>query len=265
MREVGRAWRAKPVKAAIALACVVAVLPFLAAVAAGEVSGIGLTGSPDSPDGPDSPGGVFASHSGEDDGHDPPEWVSTQERVERHEALPCTGPEEPINFEIFSAGPSVAGMPLNTVRRRCDSSTPADEAPANFTNYIYGDCEIAEGATGCVPPLAIQTWPACQRSLGDYSFEGEPIPYRELPRIGSARVVLIEFMFEPRIEVYTGSSTVVIFAENDALAKKALEELRSQEIGKPPATRAEELEGEPDESLTAPSDGATEGELQCQS
>jgi hypothetical protein len=239
-------------------------LSFVVAVATGKVGGSYLPGGSDSPGGPDLPGGASTPPSGDGDGQVPIAWVSTRERVETHEALPCTGPKEPINFEIFSAGPSVAGMPLTDFNRRCGGTTPADEPPANLTNYFYGDCKIPEGATGCQPPLQIQTWPACQRALGDYSFEGKPIPYRELPRIGNARVVQIEFMFGPRIEVYTGSSTIVIFAENDALANKALEELRSQEIGKPPATRAEELEGEPNEILAAPSDGAMEGELQCQ-
>ena len=184
--------------------------------------------------------------------------------MRRHEALPCTGPEEPINFEIFSAGPSVAGVPLNTMQRRCGGTTPADEPPANFTNYVYGSCKIAEGATGCSPPLEVQTWPACQRSLADYSFEGKPMPHTRLPSINGAEAQEIEFPFGPRIEVYTKSSTVVIFANNPALAKEALGQLRSQEEDKPPATQAAELKGKPEEGLEPPSRGATEGKLQCQ-
>jgi hypothetical protein len=246
------------------LTCAVAALSLAVAVATGNVGSPDLSGGLNSPGGPDSPGGAFASPSGDGDGKVPTAWVSTRERVERQEALPCTGPKESTNFEIFSAGPSVAGVPLTDFKRRCGGTTPAEEPPANFTNYFYGHCKIEGGDTGCQPPLQIQTWPACQRSLGDYSFEGKPIPYRELPPIGDAQVVEIEFMFEPRIEVYTGSSTIVIFAENPDLANEALSQLRSREIGKPPATRAEELDGEPDENLTAPSDGAMEGELQCQ-
>jgi hypothetical protein len=159
----------------------------------------------------------------------------------------------------------VAGVPLSSFQRRCGGSAPADEPPANFTNYIYGHCEIAEGATGCEPPLEIQTWPACQRALGDYSFEGKPLPYRRLPSRGGAEVIEINFMLDNRIEVYTKSSTIVIFAEDPALARKALALLRSQEIGKPPATQADELEGEPEEGLGPPSDKAMQGELPCQS
>ena len=187
-------------------------------------------------------------------------WVSTHERAEEHEVLPCTGPKEPINFQIFSAGPSVAGMPLTDFNRRCGATTPADESPANFTNYIYGRCG---GDSSCEPPLQVQTWPACQRTLGDYSYEGKPMPYRQLPSIGDAEVVEIEFMFGPRIEVYTAASTIVLFAQDLTLAVKALEQLRSQEIGEPPATGADELRGPPDDGLAPPSDGATEGEMSC--
>lgn len=192
-------------------------------------------------------------------------WVSNQERVLKHEALPCTGPKDPINFEVFSAGPSAAGLPLNSFRRRCGGFTPADEPPANYTSYIYGDCQIAKGATGCRPPLEVQTWPACQRALGNYSFDGKPIPYTRLPSQSGAEVVEIHFMFGPRIEVYTKSSTVVLFAESRALAIEALGQLQSQETDKPPATQADELKERPEEGLEPPIDGATEGELQCRS
>ncbi len=214
-------------------------------------------------------GGGFGSGDGVDavpQGNPSSTWVSTEERVRRHEALPCTGPKEPINFEIFSAGPSIAGVPLTDFRRRCGGTTPADEPPANYTSYIYGDCNIAEGATGCKPPLEIQTWPACERSLAEYSFQGKPIPRTRLPSRNGAEVQEIVLPFgPPRIEVYSKSSTVVIFANDSALAREALGQLRSQEQDTPPATQAVELAGKPDEGLEPPSDGATEGELQCQS
>jgi hypothetical protein len=190
-------------------------------------------------------------------------WVSTPDR--KNEALPCTGPKDPINFEIFSAGPAVAGLPLTSVVRRCDAGAPADEAPANYVAYLYGHCEIADGATGCALPLQIHTWPACQRSLADYSFEGKPLPYRRLPEHGGAEVVEINFSLDHRIEVYTKSSTVVIFASSSALAKRAIELLRSQSKGKPPVTDANELGEMPPTQLEPPSDEAMEGGLSCQS
>lgn len=190
-------------------------------------------------------------------------WVSNDERVRKHEALPCTGAKQPINFEIFSAGPKVAGVPMNSMQRRCGGTTPIDEPPANYVNYIYGDCEVSEGASSCVPSLEIQTWPACQRSLADYTFAGKPMPYRRLKSAGGAEVVEIQFEFEPRFELYTGTSTIVIFTEDPALAEAAIAALQSQQAGDPPATTAGELEKQPDGGLAPPSDGATEGELSC--
>jgi hypothetical protein len=156
-------------------------------------------------------------------------------------------------------------LPLNTAVRRCDAGAPADEAPANYVAYTYGHCEIAEGATGCAPPLQIHTWPACQRSLAEYSFEGKPLPYKELPKRGEAEVVEIDFFLDNRIEIYTKSSTIVIFASEPALARKAVRLLRSQERGKPPVTDADTLGEQPVARLGPPSVGAMKGELSCQS
>jgi hypothetical protein len=247
----------------IALVCAVAILVFAVTVATGQDD------DPESPSGHDSLSDgnrALASRVSPDAGDRAPvSWVSTHERVQRHEALPCTGPKDPINFEVFSAGPSVAGLPLTDFNRRCGGTTPRDEPPANDTTYFYGRCKIAKGATGCAPPLEIQSWPACERALGDYSFEGKPIPYERLPSRGGAEVVEIDFMLDHRIEVYTKSSTVVIFAEKQAFAKKALKLLRFQPIGEPPVTKAAELKGDPEAGLAPPIDGATEGDLQCQS
>ena len=191
-------------------------------------------------------------------------WVSTDERVSKQEALPCTGPKDPINFEIFSVGSSISGLPLSGTARRCDPGAPADEAPANYVSYLYGHCEIAEGATGCALPLEIQTWPACQRSLAEYSFDGKPLPYRELPEASGAKVVEIGFALGHRVEIYTNSSTIVIFAADPALAREAVSLLRSQEIDTRPVTAGDTLEEEPLAQLKPPSEGATEGELSCQ-
>ena len=194
-----------------------------------------------------------------------PKWVPTRDLVLAHEALPCTGPKDPINFEVFSAGATPAGLPLNSTVRRCDESAPADEAPANFVAYTYGQCEIAEGATGCQLPLQIHTWPACQRSLGDYSFEGKPMPFKVLGKPDGAEVVEIDFMFEPRIEIYTRDSTVVIFANEPALALEAVDLLKSQEKGDSLVKDAHELDETPAAQLGPPIAGAMRGELPCRS
>lgn len=190
-----------------------------------------------------------------------PRWVSTHERVSRREALPCTGARDPSNFEVFSAGPAVAGVPMTGVVRRCDRGALADEITSNFFAYIYGDCKAQAG--GCRLPLQIRSYPACQRSFAEYEFEGKPLPYKELPPVGGARVREIEFLVDHRIEVYTGTSTIVISAADWSLAEEALRLLRGQPSGEPPATTADSLAQEPQEPLEPPAQGAIEGDLQC--
>lgn len=218
-------------------------------------------GVADSTDSPDSPLESGQPHGGGDTA-----WIPTHDRVVAHEALPCTGPYDPTNFEIFSAGPTVAGLPVSATVRRCDVAAPAHETPANRITYMYGRCEtLPEDEVGCVPPLEVQTWPACQRSLADYSFEGRPLPFRQLPKHGGAEVVEFDFALERRIEVYTKSSTIVIFADSPELGRKAVEHLSPQQVGKQPVTNAADLRGSSPGRLAPPTDGAMEGDLECRS
>jgi hypothetical protein len=264
----------RKVRVGIALGCAVTVLLLTVAIAMGQVGGGGSSAGTAQPPPVYDPAPPSEEEDEEKESAPPSEeeepaplpkgWVSTHELVQRHEALPCTEPQDPINFEIFSAGPEVAGLPLNATVRRCDTAAPADEAPANRITYIYGSCEPSEGEGGCAPPLEVQTWPACQRSKAGYTFEGEPLPYRRISNHGGAEVVEFNFELESRIEVYTKSSTVVIFADSRELALQAVALLNPQEKGAPPAMNGAELRGPPPETLGAPREGATQGKLQCQ-
>lgn len=232
LRGLRKASGAKKAKMGIALVCAVAVFLSGVAVATGAAGGT----DPDSG-----------------------EWHP----VYNDEALPCTGPEEPVNFETFSPGPSVAGLPLTYIERRCDGGPPAMRA--NYVSYLYGDCEIPEGATGCQPPLEVQSWPACQRFLAKYSFEGKPLPSRKLPKRDDAEVVEFDFALDNRIEVYTRKTTIVIFSTDLDLARQVVDLLEPQEEDGPPATKASELGKGPPEWLGAPAAGAMKGGLSCHS
>lgn len=54
------------------------------------------------------------------------------------ETVPCTGPHGPVNFEVFSAGPTPAGLPLTGTSRRCDTGVPRWGWPNNYVNYSHG-------------------------------------------------------------------------------------------------------------------------------
>ncbi|HEX9942300.1 MAG TPA: hypothetical protein VGG03_09810 [Thermoanaerobaculia bacterium] len=192
--------------------------------------------------------------------------VTTQDL--KRELPPCTEREQPTNFEVYSAGPQVSGLPVTETLRTCENDQPhAGELPANYVSYIYGDCPYRKaGEGGCPPPLAIQTWPACQRSLATYTFNGKPFPHQDvtddLSLEGGARVVYFDVFGEPRLEVYTKDATIVVYARSSALAIKAIENLRAHDPGTPPARFDNELEGEP-EDLAPPLPGATKGQLRC--
>lgn len=195
---------------------------------------------------------------------DGPRWVSTEERVSRREALPCTGPKDPVNFEVFSAGPAVAGVPMIAAVRRCDAGALADESRSNYLAYVYGRCQDEpHSGDSCVPPLQIRSYPACERTFVDYSFEGKPLPHKELPPIDGAKVFEIEFLVDHRIEIYTGTSTIVISAADWSLAEEALQLLRGQPDGERPATAAPSLESKSQGRLEAPVKAAIEGDLPC--
>lgn len=219
-------------------------------LAAGLATGRGGSPLHSSQDGVPSSGGLSEAVAGDIDGNP------------HHDTIPCTGPEEPVNFEVFSAGPTPAGLPLTGTSRRCDADVPPQGWPNNYVNYSYGDCEIPEGATGCYPPLQVQTWPACQRARTEYTFEGKPLKYRKLSESGEAEVV--EFTFPAdRVEVYTETATVVIFAANRDLARRAVHLLRPQSEGAKPASEGGDLDGPISDRLPPPVDGATSGKLRC--
>ena len=258
-----QSWATRKNWVRIALCGVATTLLLIAAVAIGAESKP-ATGSSEPHEVAGATGYLVHHHDSESAGTETA-WVPTSELVQRGEALPCTGPRDPINFEIFSAGSEVAGLPMTATVRRCDTASPAEEAPANRITYMYGECEISPTATGCAPPLEVQSWPACQRNLAGYTFEGKPMTYRELPRRGAAKVVEIDFALESRVEVYTSSTTIVIFADSPDLARKAVGLLIPQKKGQPPVTNRAGLRGVAPEALAAPSDGAMKGKLQCQS
>jgi hypothetical protein len=114
---------------------------------------------------------------------------------------------------IYWAGESVEGHEL----------VHAGEV-AGRTDFIYGDCEIeTEGwftDGGCAPPVDIQQWPLRQRHPAQFDIRScRRLTVRGVPAA----------IFESSggaLEIYTGSSVVVIFGESRAQQRRIAEELR---------------------------------------
>lgn len=110
---------------------------------------------------------------------------------------------------------------------RGQSVKPPIAAAVPFTSVVYGDCQ-AQSEQGCAPPLEIQSWPQCERNLASYgdSPTDEQLNAHEAVRLGAApNIPTQSFEDGTRIELYTGQTTIVVFADDPSLAQQAADAL----------------------------------------
>ncbi|HXF00072.1 MAG TPA: hypothetical protein VN458_06980 [Solirubrobacterales bacterium] len=175
---------------------------------------------------------------------------------------PCTGADEPANFPVYSLGSSVGGLPLTSITRRCDALEAGAPGRANYVSYVYGVCPgIEEGTENiCQAPLAIQTWPACERSLADYQLAaGVPYPREKLGKLEG--VPAYSFDEGTRVELYTSTATIAIFVTDPALIDPAVAAIQPEPASEPPGESAP-ADAE-SANLPPPAPGAITGTLSC--
>ena len=119
-------------------------------------------------------------------------------------------------FPLYYAGERVDGLRLVAVLRRDDT--------ASYVSFVYGECTPGDDA-GCSPPAEIQVWPACRRNLALYRGLQPAALELEPTTIRGVRAALLENGL--RLEIQTGPSTVVVFADSRARALRIAEALRS--------------------------------------
>ena len=175
-------------------------------------------------------------------------------------AEPCTPADEPTNFARFSLGESLGDLPLEAVRRRCVPASSKTLVSENFVSYLYGECDASKDEGICAPPVEIQTWPACERSLSSYEeMPGVEMPHSPISSLGKAKIV--KFDDGLRAEVYTDDSTVVIFGMSTGQVDQALDELQVEDPNSP---TTEILKSDvASQSLEAPDRGSMQGESSC--
>lgn len=92
-----------------------------------------------------------------------------------------------------------------------------------YWSFIYGDCTPPPSEGGCAPPLEVQVWSACVRSVSPvkvrkhrlYEFRGAKAtgggdgPYEVSP-----------------MEIFTGRTTIIVFGGDRSLIKTAARALR---------------------------------------
>lgn len=144
-------------------------------------------------------------------------------------------------FPLYYAGDRVDGLQLVAVLRRDDT--------ASFVSFVYGDCTPSDDAA-CAPPAEIQAWPACRRNLALY--DGSRSRRLDLQRT-TIRGVPAAFLEDgTQLEIQTGRSTVVVFADSPARALRIADALRSMNG----SASAGAL-------LPRPAPGALDGTLAC--
>ena len=97
-------------------------------------------------------------------------------------------------FTEYSAGESIAGLDLEARVTNCGKRP--------FVTYVYGTCR-ATSDTGCAPPLEVQSW-----SFRDRKPSRAPAGHE--------------------IHLRRGNVTIVIFANSDRLARRAVAALQPE-------------------------------------
>ncbi len=142
---------------------------------------------------------------------------------------------------VYYAGEEVAGLPLEGIEEG------KGQPPSWY--FYYGDCDppgglFAEG--GCELPLQIHNYSTCRRWADLLHLEHDIFDFRGAKAAGSGRGI------ENPVEIFTGRTTVVIFATHGNVAKSAARELRDVRQTRPPSL------------LPPPAPGSLHGELPCQ-
>jgi hypothetical protein len=145
------------------------------------------------------------------------------------------------DFPLYFAGDRVDGIELVAVLRRDDT--------ASYVSFVYGDCTPGDDA-GCAPPAEIQVWPACLRHPALYGGSQPKAPDVEQITIRGVPAASLEDGM--RLEIQTGRSTVVVFADSPARALRIAGALRSVNSFVPAGT-----------ALPQPDPRALEGTMPC--
>ncbi|HEU6443721.1 MAG TPA: hypothetical protein VFL61_01550 [Gaiellaceae bacterium] len=167
-------------------------------------------------------------------------------------------------YGLYAPGPSFGGMPLVAVTRRLDAANPRIPANAavpkraDWVNFIYASgCAYDEFGIDCDNMAQVQVWPACERNL--HSYEGaslagdihpEPVTVRGVPSAF--------FKDDTMLEIYSGDSTIVLFARSEEQLFTLADELLSVNAGKVGNPSVERKA-----ALPPPAQGAMTGTLEC--
>jgi hypothetical protein len=146
-------------------------------------------------------------------------------------------------YPLFYSGYEVSGLPLED-----DEGGDWSSSRVGSWTFYYGDCDphprggLFEGSS-CSPPLQIQNWSICGRVPGKAHRKAHLLDFQGTKAVRRGN---------GEWEIFTGRTTVVIFAREENLAKAAARQLRNVRLGR----RASRL--------PPPVPGSLSGKLPCQ-
>ena len=142
-------------------------------------------------------------------------------------------------YPVYSAGEEVAGLHFEVISKH----EQFRDQRSTFWNFSYGNC-TPPGNGACDPQLHVQSWSTCYRWFSSFRRK------RHLFNLRGAKASGGEGGSE--LEIFTGRSTVVIFAYSHSLAMAAARQLRKVGQTEAPAV------------LPPPVPGSLGGKLPCQ-
>jgi hypothetical protein len=145
------------------------------------------------------------------------------------------------DFDLYYLGESFERLRLERIIRIDAKPLPAEPIRRNDVTFIYGWCDAGED--GCLPPLQVQIWDACQRHLRLYDYLPED-------RLTLRGVPAATWEGGWRLELFTGRVTIVLFGQEPAQLRRAALALRGVN-NRIPAS----------EELPAPVPGAVLGDI----
>lgn len=148
-------------------------------------------------------------------------------------------------YPLYFAGEFAAGYPLVGIHRVQAERDPQTGFRQDSVTFLYGVCQANIG-DGCMPPLQVQVWNACERYPGMYGIApDESLVVRGVPAAF--------YEGRTRLELYSGSATIVVFGSDREQLLEVADRLRGLNL--------QVAEGV---SFPPPLPGAREGTLECQ-
>lgn len=144
-----------------------------------------------------------------------------------------------LQYVAYHAGMDAYGVLLDVATQFCEFPDAGNLAGRNvFVTYRYGNCEPPLQEGGCTSQIEVQSGPLCDRHPALYrEFENGPVAYSSYTVRGVPAAMFTDDL-GVILEIYTGMTTVAVFAPSSGLALTVAQELQEAVATDVPAVGA---------------------------